>query len=68
MNSIPLNRALLCSECRTVSDSPQGCPKCGSSALFGLWRFIPNCENSAIKLTTDPIPRDVIELERMVKF
>jgi len=64
--SIPISRALICSDCNSVTDSPRECPACGSNALFGLWRFLPHCDSSALKMSTEPKSQDVIELERIV--
>ena len=39
-----LDRSWLCSECLAVTAIGSQCPRCESTALIGLWRFIPMTE------------------------
>ena len=48
---VPLTRAYLCSNCSVVGASSKRCPRCESTALVNLSRFIPVCKQS-IKLVT----------------
>ena len=40
VQTIPLSEAALCCDCDTISDGKQRCPKCGSSALWLLEKWI----------------------------
>lgn len=37
---IPLREAAMCCDCETISNGKQRCPKCGSSALWLLEKWI----------------------------
>lgn len=39
--------AYLCCECEAIGSDAKTCPRCGSTALVGCWRFIQHCEQSA---------------------
>lgn len=39
-----LDRSFLCTECFAVTVIGSQCPRCESTALIGLWRFIPMTE------------------------
>ena len=40
VQTIPLSEAALCCDCDTISNGKQRCPKCGSSALWLLEKWI----------------------------
>ena len=37
LQAIPLSEAMICLDCKTISNSPAGCPGCGSRSA-ALWR------------------------------
>ena len=40
VQTIPLREAAMCCDCETISNGKQRCPKCGSSALWLLEKWI----------------------------
>ena len=44
---IPLNESYLCCDCNAVGNCSRACPACASTAVFGLFRFIPVHRDSA---------------------
>lgn len=40
IDHFPLNRAYLCSDCETVTNSPNQCPSCTSENLYPIIKFL----------------------------
>lgn len=48
----------ICSECDELTLSSRQCPACMSTALIGVWRFIPTAEREAgnVQVKTFSLP------------
>jgi ribosomal protein S27AE len=43
---LDLSAAYLCSDCRAIGDGARKCPRCGSGSIVGLFRFIPDHQDT----------------------
>lgn len=53
MEFLSLTNALICTECECLTADPRICPRCGSSALMGIWRFIPSLLSTRLEARED---------------
>jgi hypothetical protein len=57
--AFPLARAVLCVNCDCVSNTPDSCPECGSTALLNMGRLLGVMPVQESGVTEDEIVIDV---------
>lgn len=50
MNVVPLDRAVVCEDCRSVTDGRTNCAACGSSAVWKLSSIVVPVRKPAVRL------------------